>query len=73
MCNLCHKGHFVDAKISAILEKGSKRITIHNVASFICTNCHEILLLDEVINQLQDTAGVKIQLVNFEEVPLLAA
>jgi YgiT-type zinc finger domain-containing protein len=73
MCNLCNKGHFEDTKTSLILEKDGKKITVLNVASFVCTNCHEILVLDDVINQLQNTAGVRIQLIKFEEAPLLAA
>lgn len=73
MCNFCNKGHYIDARASAILEKDAKQITILNVASFVCTNCHEILVLDNVITQLQNTAGVEIKLLKVEEAYLLAA
>lgn len=73
MCNFCNKGHYVDARASAILEQNAKQIIIHNVASFICTNCHKILVMDDVIKELQNMAGVRIKLIEFEDAPLRAA
>ena len=57
MCCFCKEGNFFPSRSVVVLERGAKKITVHNVEGFTCNVCGRTMYDEKVISQLESMAG----------------